>query len=159
VRLSEVARAVAGELALTAAAKSITTSVEVVGEEPAVPGDYNRLYQVVSNLLGNAIKFTPAGGQIAIRVQPAPGRVALRVRDTGIGIPAEQLAEMFAHFKQISRPGTAGEQGTGLGLTIVRRLVELHGGGITVDSEEGHGSTFTISLPTTPPRPEWDPGE
>jgi signal transduction histidine kinase len=69
------------------------------------------------------------------------------VQDTGVGIPAGQVAEMFQHFKHASRPGTAGEQGTGLGLTIVRRLVELHGGQIAVASEEGRGSTFTIRLP------------
>lgn len=147
VVLSEVARAAVRELAVKAAGKSITMSVDVAGDEPPVAGDYNRLYQVISNLLGNAIKFTPEGGQVHIRVRSAPGEVVLEVQDTGIGIPAGQVAEMFQHFKHASRPGTAGEQGTGLGLTIVRRLVELHGGQITVDSEEGRGSTFTIRLP------------
>jgi PAS domain S-box-containing protein len=147
VVLSEVARAAVRELAVKAAGKSITMSVDVAGDEPPVAGDYNRLYQVISNLLGNAIKFTPEGGQVHIRVRSAPGEVVLEVQDTGIGIPAGQVAEMFQHFKHASRPGTAGEQGTGLGLTIVRRLVELHGGQIAVDSEEGRGSTFTIRLP------------
>ncbi len=147
VVLSEVARAAVRELAVKAAGKSITMSVDVAGDEPPVAGDYNRLYQVISNLLGNAIKFTPEGGQVHIRVRSAPGAVVLEVQDTGIGIPAGQVAEMFQHFKHASRPGTAGEQGTGLGLTIVRRLVELHGGQIAVDSEEGRGSTFTIRLP------------
>jgi PAS domain S-box-containing protein len=147
VVLSEVARAAVRELAVKAAGKAITMSVDVAGDEPPVAGDYNRLYQVISNLLGNAIKFTPEGGQVHIRVRSAPGEVVLEVQDTGIGIPAGQVAEMFQHFKHASRPGTAGEQGTGLGLTIVRRLVELHGGQITVDSEEGRGSTFTIRLP------------
>ena len=147
VVLSEVARAAVRELAVKAAGKSITMSVDVAGDEPPVAGDYNRLYQVISNLLGNAIKFTPEGGQVHIRVRSAPGAVVLEVQDTGIGIPAGQVAEMFQHFKHASRPGTAGEQGTGLGLTIVRRLVELHGGQIAVDSEAGRGSTFTIRLP------------
>jgi sigma-B regulation protein RsbU (phosphoserine phosphatase) len=153
VLLSEVARAVVRELTVTAAAKSITVSLDLAGDEPPVAGDYNRLYQVVSNLLGNAIKFTPTGGQVRIRVQPEPGWVGLQVQDTGIGIPAGQVAEMFQHFKHASRPGTAGERGTGLGLTIVRRLVELHGGQIAVESEEGRGTTFTIRLPVAGPAP------
>ncbi len=153
VLLSEVARAAVRELTVTAAAKSITMSVDGAGEEPPVAGDYNRLYQVVSNLLGNAVKFTPSGGQVRIHVQPEPGQVALQVQDTGIGIPAGQVAEMFQHFKHASRPGTAGERGTGLGLTIVRRLVELHGGQIAVESEEGRGTTFTIRLPVAGPAP------
>jgi PAS domain S-box-containing protein len=151
VLLSEVARAAVRELTVTAAAKSITMIVDVADDESPVTGDYNRLYQVASNLLGNAVKFTPTGGQVHIRVQPEPGRVALLVQDTGIGIPAGQVAEMFQHFKHASRPGTAGERGTGLGLTIVRRLVELHGGQIAVESEEGRGTTFTIRLPVAGP--------
>jgi signal transduction histidine kinase len=151
VVLSEVARAAVRELAVRAAGKEITMSVDVAGDEPPVAGDYNRLYQVVSNLLGNAIKFTPEEGQVHIRVRSTPGEVVLEVQDTGVGIPAGQVAEMFQHFKHASRPGTAGERGTGLGLTIVRRLVELHGGQIAVESEEGRGTTFTIRLPVAGP--------
>jgi signal transduction histidine kinase len=144
--LSTVARGAVDDVAGRADAKSITVSLETPEDEPHVQADYHRLYQVVSNLLGNAIKFTPAGGHVTVRVGRQGGRVALSVQDTGIGLPADQGSKLFAHFKNASTPGTEGERGSGLGLAIVRRLVELHGGEITVESVEGSGSTFTVWL-------------
>jgi signal transduction histidine kinase len=144
--LSNVARAAVDELAVRADAKSIRVSLETSEDEPQVQVDYHRMYQVVSNLLGNALKFTPAGGQVTVRVQKQGGRVALSVQDTGVGLPADKVSELFAHFKNVSTPGTEGERGSGLGLAIVRRLVELHGGEITLESVEGSGSTFTVLL-------------
>lgn len=144
--LSAVARAVADDLTVLAEAKSILVSLETPEDEPYVQADYDRLYQVVSNLLGNAIKFTPTGGRVVVRVQRQDDRVALSVQDTGVGIPADKVSELFAHFKNASSPGTGGERGSGLGLAIVRRLIELHGGEITVESVEDSGSTFTIVL-------------
>jgi signal transduction histidine kinase len=81
-----------------------------------------------------------------VKVERQADKIALVVQDTGIGIPADKLPDLFAHFKTASRPGTKGEQGSGLGLAIVRRLVELHGGEIVVESQEGSGSSFTILL-------------
>jgi len=118
-----------------------------------VQADYDRLYQIISNLLGNAIKFTPVRGSVAVKVEKQGDKVALRVRDSGVGIPASKLPELFASFKNASTPGTNGERGSGLGLAIVRRLVELHGGELKVESEQGLGSTFTVLLtPESTPR-------
>lgn len=147
VLLSDIAQAVVHDALGLAEAKTIAIHVQVPEQEPLVQADHERLYQVVSNLVGNAIKLTPSGGQIAVTVQPTGHRIALSIRDTGIGLPAEQLPELFTQFKHMSRPGTDGERGSGLGLAIVHRLVELHEGEIAVASVEGQGSTFTIALP------------
>ena len=144
--LSEVAQSAIDGMRVRAEAKSICVSLETASEEPHVWADYDRLYQVISNLLGNAIKFSPRGGQVSVMVRRQGDRVALIVKDTGIGIPADRLSQLFAHFKNESTTGTGGERGSGLGLAIVRRLIELHGGEITVESVEGSGSTFTVLL-------------
>lgn len=144
--LSEVARSSVDDMRVRAEAKSISISLETTGEEPYVQADYDRLYQVISNLLGNAIKFTPVGGQVSVKVRTQGDRVALIVQDSGTGIPADRLSQLFANFKNMSTQGTGGERGSGLGLAIVRRLIELHGGEITVESVEGSGSTFTVLL-------------
>jgi signal transduction histidine kinase len=142
--LSEVARTVMRDLRVRAEAKSISVSLEAMDDESHIHADYHRLYQVIANLLVNAIKFTPAEGRVVLKVQRQGERLALSVQDTGVGIPQDRLPELFSHFKNVSSPGTGGERGSGLGLTIVRRLVELHGGEITVESAEGSGSTFTV---------------
>lgn len=144
--LSEVTQTAVDEMRVRAEAKSISIVLTTTNEEPYVQADYDRLYQVISNLLGNAIKFTPSGGQVSVTVRRQGERVALIVQDTGIGIPADRLLQLFADFKTETTPGTEGERGSGLGLAIVRRLIELHGGEITVESAEGLGSTFTVLL-------------
>lgn len=144
--LSEVAQAVLADLGARAEAKSITLSLASLEDEPYIEADHDRLYQVISNLVGNAIKFTPAGGQVVIKVQNNGERIALSIQDTGIGIPSDKLPDLFANFKTESRPGTGDERGSGLGLAIARRFVELHGGELIAESVEGSGSTFTILL-------------
>jgi PAS domain S-box-containing protein len=111
--------------------------------------DPRRLKQVLVNLLSNAVKFTPAGGKIRLEVgvDPAAEVVRFSVVDTGIGIAAEDLAKLFRPFTQVDSRLSRQYEGAGLGLALVRRLVELHGGGITVESEPGRGSRFTVSLP------------
>jgi signal transduction histidine kinase len=104
---------------------------------------------VVDNLLANAIKFTPAGGRISVRLTEAEGLAELVVADSGIGISPDDLGNLFERF---FRAGSATEQaipGTGLGLAISKGIVEAHGGAIAVTSELGHGSTFTVLLPTS----------
>jgi signal transduction histidine kinase len=149
VQLSRVARQ-AAELAQTvAAAKRIAIEVVVGPDEALLEGDPIKLFQVMSNLLSNATKFTPPGGSICLSVAAAPGGMQVSVADTGLGIPAEALPRLFEKFQQVHRRGTAGEAGSGLGLAIVRQLVELHGGSITVQSTPGQGSTFNVFFPAT----------
>lgn len=117
--------------------------------------DPDRLTQVVTNLLGNAIKFTPEGGKISVEINPeqsAPGMaekpgVAVSVQDSGIGIPKQDQKRIFEKFEQVSLASPQGVSSTGLGLTIAKEIVELHGGRIWVDSSEGEGSRFTFAIP------------
>jgi signal transduction histidine kinase len=113
-----------------------------------VEGDRVRLDQVISNLLNNALKYTPPGGSIRVAVQVEAGQAVLRVQDTGIGIPRQLLPRVFDLFMQ-AREGPGGPQGgLGLGLTLVRHLVELHGGTVTAHSDgAGKGSEFVVRLP------------
>ena len=114
-------------------------------------GDSSRLQQVVWNLLSNAIKFTPTGGSIEVRVQRANDNLQICVKDSGQGISPEFLPHIFEHFRQADGTTTRLHGGLGLGLAIVRQLVELHGGSIKADSQgEGAGCMFTIELPMAP---------
>ncbi len=113
-----------------------------------VMGDAARLRQVVSNLLSNAIKFTPTGGRITVTVEQDDASVTLSVQDTGCGISPAFLPEIFDRFSQADASLTRGHGGLGIGLAIVRHLVDLHGGAVSVESRgEGHGSTFRVTLP------------
>lgn len=117
-----------------------------------VSGHPESLLRVVNNLLGNAIKFTPAGGQIRVTLAAgAAGKIVLRIADNGIGIPAEKLPTLFERFTPLSQKGTAGEVGTGLGMSIVKLLVEQHHGQIEVTSAPGLGTEFRVILPQLPP--------
>ena len=111
--------------------------------------DKRAVKQILINLLGNAIKFTPQGGQVTLAAKAAPdGMIELSVADTGIGIPPEHLATALAAFGQVDNPMTRAQQGTGLGLPIVKSLVELHGGRFAIDSEVGHGTRVSAALPS-----------
>ena len=117
----------------------------------AVPGDPVRLQQVVWNLLSNAIKFTPRGGRVQIRSQRVNSHLEIVVSDTGQGISADFLPHVFDRFRQADQKTSRQHGGMGLGLAIVRHLVELHGGAVRASSDgEGQGSTFTVMLPITP---------
>jgi signal transduction histidine kinase len=118
--------------------------------DPAVDlvhGDERRIRQVVFNLLSNAVKFTPAGGQVDVSAQRVDGEVLVAVRDTGHGIDVDDQARIFEEFQQAKATNGERPEGTGLGLALSKRLVELHGGRIWVESEPGKGSTFTFTLP------------
>ncbi|MCP4156174.1 MAG: response regulator [bacterium] len=111
-------------------------------------GNSDAFMRVTNNLLANSIKFTPNNGLIRIVVKPgATGFITILVIDTGIGIPAKKLPFLFDKFSRVSQKGTAGEEGTGLGMSIVKEIVEAHGGKIQVTSKLGEGSTFKISIP------------
>ena len=132
------------------------TADKVIGP---VAGDPARLQQVVWNLLSNAIKFTPRGGHIAVSLTQANGTAEIAVKDTGVGIRADVLAHVFDRFHQADRSITRRFGGLGLGLSIVKHLVELHGGAVHAESGgEGQGSVFVIRLPTARP-PQLTSGE
>lgn len=118
-----------------------------------IEGDRDRLTQVIDNLIGNAIKFSVPGSTVTVRVAPGvdPGSVTIDVVDQGIGIPAEKQAQIFERFYQVEYQGIAHRGGAGLGLSIVRRILEAHGGSISVTSVERQGSTFTCTLPLSCP--------
>ncbi|HEU0053968.1 MAG TPA: ATP-binding protein, partial [Longimicrobium sp.] len=117
--------------------------------DPAVTarGDRERMEQVVLNLLTNAVKFTEPGGRIVLDWEADQGRVRIRVADTGRGIPADRLSAIFEPFVQVDPALTRSSEGTGLGLAISRDLARAMEGDLTVESREGEGSTFTLTLP------------
>ena len=127
----------------TKAGVTVSLSADGVG---TIVGDERRVRQVIFNLLSNAVKFTPSGGSIAVTATQAGGEVQVSVRDTGPGIAPEDQARIFEEFQQ-AEAGKEQHEGTGLGLALSRRMVELHGGRIWVDSQPGSGSTFTFTLP------------
>lgn len=109
--------------------------------------DQNKFMQVINNLLSNALKFTPDGGTITVGVASQAGQALVRVADTGIGIPEALQPALFDKFTSARRPGLRGERSTGLGMSIIKTIVELHEGQITCTSAEGQGTTFVIALP------------
>jgi signal transduction histidine kinase len=114
---------------------------------PVIVGDSDRLTQVVSNLLGNAIKYSPSGGAVELRTERAARTVTLTVRDHGMGIPSEQLEKIFDRYSRLETTETRVIQGTGLGLPIVRQIVQLSGGRVWATSEAGQGSVLHVELP------------
>ncbi len=121
-------------------------------EEPLfLDADATRVSQVIGNVLHNAAKYTPEGGQIALAVRPDNGRAEVSIRDTGCGIPAEKLASIFEMFAQVDQTLDRSQGGLGIGLTLAKRLIEMHGGSIEAQSAgPGQGSEFVITLPTVP---------
>jgi len=126
--------------------KQIVLSVDVAAAPPTIMGDAQRLHQALLNLLSNAIKYCDSGDAVTISARAKEDHVTVSIADTGPGIPAEALPSIFERFYRV--PGTERRAvGTGLGLAITQQIVEAHGGKITVSSEEGHGTTFTFTLP------------
>ena len=171
--VEEVIEGVLATVKALAMKKRIQVTSTHAPELPPVWADPPRLKQILYNLLSNAIKFTPEGGQVSVTVrqvnQSSGGSVdpsspihqsthppihsfrplvEVSVRDTGIGIPPEDLERIFGEFEQVTDPARRHQEGTGLGLALVKRLVEMHGGQIRVDSALGRGSTFTFTIPT-----------
>jgi PAS domain S-box-containing protein len=130
----------------TAAAKSITLTSEL-GGIPIIEGDRVRLAQVLDNLVSNAVKFTPPGGAVTVTTRALPGEVEILVADTGMGIPAAELPNLFRRFYRTERATATAIPGTGLGLAIAKAIVTGHGGRIRVESADGDGTTFRLILP------------
>ena len=147
--LADALQSVAMMVRERAAGRGIGLSTQIDPAIGLVEADERKIKQVVLNLLTNAVKFTRPGGQVQLRATRAGDGVSVAITDTGVGIAPADQARVFEEFAQ-ARAGAAGEQeGTGLGLTLSRKLVELHGGTIWVESELGKGSTFTFTLPRT----------
>jgi PAS domain S-box-containing protein len=154
-------RALAAECLESLRPRAMQGGVEVVLEGDAVAGlqgDSSRLTQLLDNLVSNAIKFSSEGGQVAVRTTSENGNVVLEVADHGIGIPAEQQQHLFQRFFRGSNAAERAIQGTGIGLSIVKAIVDAHGGSIAVESREGEGTTFRVAfplrLPPVAPRPK-----
>jgi signal transduction histidine kinase len=144
--IREVARALRPQIAR----KGQRLTLELAEALPAVLADADRIRQILTNLLSNALKYTPSGGRITITAREGAGGVRVAVQDTGIGLAPEEQAHLFTPFFRARHETTPRAGGTGLGLAITRALVELHGGAITVTSVPGQGSTFSFMLPTPP---------
>lgn len=127
--------------------KGIRLVAEVAPEVPKLTADPQRIEQVLNNLISNGLKFSNSGTEVKVRVEPAPDAVIFSVIDHGPGVKPEELDKLFGEFQRTSARPTADEHSTGLGLSICKRLVELHGGAIGVESEFGHGSRFYFTLP------------
>jgi PAS domain S-box-containing protein len=154
VDIGAIARDVATGLWPVLDAKQQALHLEISDDLPAVDGDADRLAQVIGNLLSNASKYTPVGGQIVVTIARDGAELRLAVRDNGIGIGPEDQVLLFTKFFRARNRATEEAGGTGLGLAISRSLVELHGGTIGVESEPGQGSTFTVVLPLALPARE-----
>jgi PAS domain S-box-containing protein len=134
--------------------KQISVALQIEGELETLYADPLRVKQILINLLGNAVKFTPKGGSVTLEVMPENGEkqaIHFAVVDTGIGIAEEDMQLLFQPFRQLDSGLARQYEGTGLGLALVQRLVELHGGSIRVESQLGQGSRFTVSLPNVQP--------
>jgi signal transduction histidine kinase len=125
----------------------LTLDGDISPHIPSVLGDAEHLRRVVDNLIGNALKFTPAGGSVTIRLQSSDGQAVLQVSDTGIGVAADHQEHIFQRFYQVDGSMRRTHGGCGLGLALVKEIVEKHGGRVKLDSELGRGSTFTVFLP------------
>ncbi|MEX0682737.1 MAG: ATP-binding protein [Dehalococcoidia bacterium] len=145
VDMTEVINAAAERMRPNAKQAGVELSLDVDGAGQEVTGDPSALERAVVNLIDNAIKFTPEGGSVSLSSQAVDGDVTVRVRDTGAGIEPRDLPRVFERFYKADRARQRG--GTGLGLAIVKHTVEAHGGRVGVESELGHGSMFTFTLP------------
>jgi signal transduction histidine kinase/ActR/RegA family two-component response regulator len=151
VALPDVIEAALATVRPAADAKSIRVQTVLDPRVSPVRGDPNRLQQIVWNLLSNAIKFTPRGGRVQVALARVNSHVEIMVSDTGQGITADFLPHVFERFRQSDSSSTRHHSGLGIGLAIVKQLVELHGGSVRVASPgEGQGATFTVELPLMP---------
>jgi signal transduction histidine kinase len=155
VSLGQIADAAIEAARPAASSKGINIESALAYEHDEVIADPRRLQQALGNLLSNAVKFTPSGGKISVRLTQEEQRVSVRVTDTGIGIREDFLPHVFDRFRQADGSSTRTHAGLGLGLAIVRHIVELHRGTVRAESHgPGSGASLTLTLPAAPPRSE-----
>jgi two-component system, OmpR family, phosphate regulon sensor histidine kinase PhoR len=142
---SDLIHSAAQRMQVQAERANITLRVECAEDLPKVQADSQRLEQVLINLIHNAVKFTRPGGEVVLCAESGSGEVRFAVRDTGVGIPADEVSRIFERFYRVDKSRTG--RGTGLGLSIAKHIVEAHRGKIWAESREGQGSTFTFSIP------------
>ncbi len=147
--IARTMREVVGRMTPLAEARDITLLVEAAPHMPTVEADGDRIAQVLTNLIDNALRYTPAGGQVTVHVAQDGEHVHLTVADTGPGIPEEDLPFVFERFWRGDKSRSRHSGGSGLGLAIVKQLVDLHGGTVEVQSKVGEGSRFVVSLPAS----------
>jgi signal transduction histidine kinase len=136
------------ELRLAIEGKQLQVSVEPTAGLPLIRVDAHRLIQVLTNLLSNAVKFTPKGGQVGVAIGCIFGKgVFFEIEDNGIGMSAEEIAIALEPFSQVDNSLVKSHEGTGLGLPLAKRLIELHGGRMTIESARGAGTTVRVTLP------------
>jgi signal transduction histidine kinase len=140
-----------GSVGSRAQEKSIQVSSDIDSSVGEIVGNEFSINEMVTNLLFNAVKYTPEKKTVRIDARDRGDRVEINVSDTGIGIPADEVASVFDEFFRASNAKKSERDGTGLGLSIVKQIVERHGGEISVQSEEGQGTTFTVILPKNGP--------
>ncbi|HEY7477582.1 MAG TPA: ATP-binding protein [Actinomycetota bacterium] len=147
VDVDDVVSRVISEISVSRHAGDLTINREIPEDLPPLDADPERLHQVLFNLVDNAVRFTPPGGEVTIGAERRDGRVEVRVSDTGVGIAPEHLPRLFERFYRVDPSRSRDDGGTGIGLAIARSVVEAHGGHIRAASEPGRGSTFTFDLP------------
>ncbi len=158
VQLSDVARTAMESMALAARKHNISVVLECPPDLPSILADEQRILQVFENLLSNAIKFSPAGGLVSITIKDIGHSLQTEIRDQGIGIPPEEHDKIWRRFYQVDGSTTRAYNGLGLGLTIVKQVVEKHEGHVEVFSQRGQGSVFTFTLPRIEPTSSYTPG-
>jgi signal transduction histidine kinase len=147
VDLADLVRKQLSDFRATLDQAGLTLTAQIAPDLPLVAGDVTHLRRVLDNLLGNARKFTPAGGHIGVSLRQEGENLVLEVSDTGVGIPSDQLERIFERFVQVDGTMSRRYGGTGLGLALVKEIVEVHGGEASVQSALGEGSTFRVTLP------------
>jgi two-component system CheB/CheR fusion protein len=153
VRVGQLLKDIQAEYQAQAADKDLKLQFNIPPKLPIVQGDRDKLIMAVQNLVGNAMKYTPDGGRIWITVTAEDKDAVIHFQDTGIGIPPAMLSRIFELFTQVRAAGAGEQSGLGIGLALVKDLVELHGGSVQARSDgPGEGSVFTVRLPLALPQ-------
>jgi signal transduction histidine kinase len=146
--LAELAQDVVQKFKMEAGKRNIKIVAEFGSNLPFAYGDIGLIQRVLDNLIDNALRYTPEGGRISISLQSDSDNIVVKVADTGQGIPKEEITHIFDRFYRLEKPRTTSNQNAGLGLSIVKRIIDLHGSDIKADSVPNQGTTFIFSLPT-----------